>query len=145
MTVNLRIGIPEVVATVTLLFIAALVVLFIIEWPIGLVPAATYAVASAGAYAGYSQHARERRKAEAAERVQRFRVVDTRGVCPLGRKAGETISVVAGGVTPAVCEEARNVLSMAAASPDGSAARDWCCPVYDHMLVFRREREKAAA
>lgn len=142
MTLNLRIGLPEVVTMGSLLFLAALVVLFIVEWPVGLVPAATYAVASVGSYAGYRQYVRERGKAEEGERVQRFRVVETRGVCPLGRRTGEVLMVSGGNVSPFVCPEASAVLQAATAA-DGDPARKWCCPVYDHLLVFEKQRAAA--
>ncbi len=142
MTVNLRIGLPEVVTMGSLLFLAALVVLFIVEWPVGLVPAVAYAVASVGAYAGYRQYVRERGQAEEGERVQRFRVLETRGVCPLGRRAGELLTVSGGDVSPFVCPEASAVLR-AASEADADPARKWCCPVYDHMLVFEKQRAAA--
>ena len=142
MTINLRFGLPEVVAMGSLLFLAALVALFVVEWPVGLIPAATYAVATVGSYAGYRQYVRERRKAEEGERVKRFRVVETRGVCPLGRRAGEVLMVSGGDVSPFVCPEASAVLQAASAA-QGDAARKWCCPVYDHLLVFEKARAAA--
>ncbi len=142
MTVNLRIGLPEVVTMGSLLFLAALVVLFIVEWPVGLVPAATYAVASVGSYAGYRQYARERGKAAEGERAQRFRVVETRGDCPLGHRTGDVLTVSGGNVSPFVCPEASAVLR-AASTADGDPARKWCCPVYDHLLVFEKQRAAA--
>ena len=41
-----------------------------------------------------------------------------------------------GSVIPSLCAEAEAVLRMAAA--DDSEVREWCCPVYDHLLVFRK-------
>jgi len=142
MTINLRVGLPEVITMGSLLFLAALVVLLIVEWPVGLVPAVSYAIASVGAYAGYRQYVRERNKAEVTERVQRFRVVETRGVCPLGHRTGDVMMVSGNDVSPLVCAEASAVLRAASAA-DGEAARKWCCPVYDHLLVFERERVAA--
>ncbi len=142
MTLNLRIGLPEAVAMGSLVFLAALSVLFIIEWPVGLVPAVTYAVASVGSYAGYRQYVRERSKAEEGERVQRFRVVETRGVCPLGRRAGEVLTVSGSDVSPFVCPEASAVLQAASAA-EGDPSRKWCCPVYNHLLVFEKQRAAA--
>lgn len=144
LTLNLRLGIAELALAASLVFIGALVVLFVVEWPVGLVPAASYAIASAGAYAGYRVHQRERAAAavreEAADRkvTVKFRVVDTRGACPLGRRTGDVIAVGEdGAVSPFVCPEAAAVLQIAAR--DGQNVEQWCCPVYDHMLVMRRE------
>ncbi len=140
-SLHLRIGVPEFIVFGSLLFLAGLTALFIMEWPVGLIPAASYGIASVAAYAGYRQYAKERRRVEEAERAVRFRIVDTRGLCPVGRHAGEVITVGGAAVTPFVCEEARAVLQMAA--QDRYDGKDWCCPVYEHLLVFRKE--KAAA
>jgi len=59
LTVNLRIGIAEIALAISLVLVLALVALFVIEWPIGLIPAASYAVATVGTYAGYRVHSRE--------------------------------------------------------------------------------------
>jgi uncharacterized repeat protein (TIGR04076 family) len=142
MTLNLRIGLPEVVTMGSLLLLAALIVLFIVEWPVGLIPAVTYAVASVGSYAGYRQYVRERSKAEEGERIQRFRVVETRGVCPLGHRTGDVLTVSGADVAPFACPEATAVLR-AASEADGDPARKWCCPVYDHLLVFEKQRAAA--
>ena len=142
LTVNLRFGTAELALAISLVFLSALVVLFIVEWPVGLVPAASYAVASVGTYAGYRVASRERdlaaaRQAELESESVKFRVVHTMGTCPLGHTTGDVIAVSASGtVTPAVCPEAAAMLQMAAR--DGHVAR-WCCPVYDHMLVLRKE------
>ncbi len=145
-TVNVRIGLPELVLAGSLAFLAGLTVLFISEWPVGLIPAGTYAITSVGAYSGYRLNARERQRHSAEETaivpgsaaVTHFRIVDAVGACPLGLRNGEEIAVPANGsVAPLVCAEAEAVLRMAAA--DGQAVRRWCCPVYDHMLVFEKE------
>ena len=139
--VHLRIGPAELVMAGSLLLLASLVTLFIIEWPVGLVPAATYAVASTAAYTGYRQYAKERMRAEEASRAVRFRVIGSRGVCPAGRHEGDVITVGSQTVTPFVCEEARAVLRMATlAQYDGTA---WCCPVFEHLLVFKKEKVAA--
>lgn len=68
-----------------------------------------------------------------------FRVVGARGTCPLGYRKGEVITVGEGGaVSPHLCPAAEAVLRLAAAGEDG--AERWCCPVYEHLLVFQRER-----
>jgi uncharacterized repeat protein (TIGR04076 family) len=140
LTVNLRIGIAEIALAISLVLVLALVALFVIEWPIGLIPAASYAVATVGTYAGYRVHSREQvhaRLAELGSESVKFRVVHTMGTCPLGHSTGDVIAVSASGsVEPVVCPEAAAMLQMAAR--DGHVAR-WCCPVYDHMLIFRKE------
>lgn len=142
LTVNLRFGIAEFTLAISLIFLSALVVLFVIEWPIGLVPTASYAVATVGTYAGYRVYSQERDRSAALPAKQetepvKFRVVHTMGTCPLGHSTGDVITVSASGsVEPVVCPEAASMLQMAAR--DGHVAR-WCCPVYDHMLVFRKE------
>ncbi len=78
---------------------------------------------------------------ELATRVQ---VVDVRGVCPLGRREGEVVTVgPAGSVVPQLCSPAETVLRLAAAASEEQEAKEWCCPIYDHMLVFRRELKAA--
>ena len=141
LTVNLRIGIAEIALAISLVLVAALMALFVIEWPVGLIPAASYAVATVGTYAGYRVHSREQvdaaRLAELEGESVKFRVVHTMGTCPLGHSTGDVIAVNASGsVEPVVCPEAAAMLQMAAR--DGHVAR-WCCPIYDHMLIFRKE------
>lgn len=143
LTVNLRLGIAELVLAASLVILGALVVLFIVEWPVGLVPAASYAIAMVGTYSGFRLYTRERTEAAALQEVQdvaepvMFRIVETRGVCPLGHGTGDVIAVDAAGWTaPVVCPEATAMLQMAAR--DGHVDQ-WCCPVYDHMLVFKKE------
>ena len=145
LTLNLRLGIAELALAVSLVFLGALVVLFVIEWPVGLVPAASYAIATVGTYSGFRLYTRERAQAAALQQEVRdatepvmFQVVDTRGACPLGHRTGDVIAVDAEGWTaPAVCPEAAAVLQMAAR--DGQNVEQWCCPVYDHMLVLEKE------
>jgi predicted MFS family arabinose efflux permease len=75
----------------------------------------------------------------AAARPCAFRVVGTRGTCLMGYGRGTLVTVdSAGGVSPALCEPARAVLRHAARQPLHEA-RQWCCPIFDHLLVFERE------
>ncbi len=137
-----RIGIAEAVFAGSCVFLAGLIALFILEWPVGLIPAATYALSTTAGYVGYRQYTKERTRAEEAERSVRFRVIETRGVCPVGRHRGDVIAVTGGGVSPFVCEEARTVLQMAAL--DRYDGKEWCCPLYEHLLVFKKETRAAA-
>lgn len=69
--------------------------------------------------------------------VTTFKVTGARGICPRGVVQGEFIEVTASGpVIPSLCPVAETVLHMAAA--DDSEVREWCCPVYDHLLVFKK-------
>lgn len=138
---QLRIGVPEMLFVGSLVFLTGLAVLFVVEWPVALIPAATYGITSVAVYALYRQHAREQVRAAEAERAVSFRVIETRGVCPVGRHEGDLITVTGGKTDPFVCEEARAVLRMAASERyDG---REWCCPVYEHLLVFKKEQAAA--
>ena len=139
---NLRIGVAEVVAIGSLLLLAGLAVLFALQWPVGLIPAVTFAMANGAAYAGYRLYERERAR-EAGSKVVQFRVIDRHGVCPLGRQVGDLISYSGEHTEPFICKEARAVLGMATSAPAWQLPKEWCCPVYEHMLVFRQE--KAAA
>ena len=66
-----------------------------------------------------------------------FKVVGSRGICPKGVTQGDFLKLTASGhVTPSLCAVAEGVLHVAAA--DDSEVREWCCPVYDHLLVFRK-------
>ena len=66
-----------------------------------------------------------------------FKVVGSRGLCPRGVIQNDLLKVSADGlVSPHLCPEAEAVLNMAAA--DDSEIREWCCPVYDHLLVFKK-------
>jgi len=78
-TMNLRIGVAEVVAVGSLLLLTGLAVLFALQWPVGLIPAVTFAMANGAAYAGYRLYERERAR-EARSKVVQFRVIDRRGV-----------------------------------------------------------------
>jgi hypothetical protein len=118
---------------------------------IAIVPGLTYAVAATAIYSIYqteSQRAAEPR-AEAAVIARgladvaipsSFRVVGARGVCPLGREVGDVLTVdAAGSVTPQVCPHAEAALRAASLEAGEPGITDWCCPVYDHLLVFRPE------
>ncbi|MCI0899999.1 MAG: hypothetical protein J4N70_03635 [Chloroflexi bacterium] len=66
-----------------------------------------------------------------------FKVVGARGICPMGVIQGDYLKVTTNGpVTPGLCPQAEAVLHMAAG--DNSEVREWCCPVYDHLLVFKK-------
>lgn len=66
-----------------------------------------------------------------------FKVVGTRGLCPRGIVQNDFLKMSADGtVAPGICPAAEKVLHMAA--DDDSDVREWCCPVYDHMLVFKK-------
>ena len=66
-----------------------------------------------------------------------FKVVGSRGICPKGVTQGDFLKLAASGeVTPSLCAEAEAVLRIAA--EDNSEDREWCCPVYDHLLVFKK-------
>ena len=66
-----------------------------------------------------------------------FKVVGGRGICPRGIVENDFLKVSAdGAVAPRLCAEAEAVLHMA--TGDDSEVREWCCPVYDHMLVFKK-------
>jgi hypothetical protein len=41
---------------------------------------------------------------------------------------------------PRLCEHAQAVLRRASAERDDAAVHEWCCPVYDHLLVFQPEQ-----
>ena len=78
--------------------------------------------------------------AELSEKTEpvTFRVVGTRGVCPLGHGKGMSFEVdPSGTVQPHLCAPAEAVLCSTAL--EGNGVREWCCPIYDHYLVFRRE------
>jgi len=137
-SLQLRIGIPEIVFLASIAFLSGLVVLFVLAWPVGLVPTVTYGMASVAAYAGYRQHAAEQAHLAEAERVVAFRVIETRGTCPVGRRRGDLVTVSGSVVTPFLCEEASAVLKIASTSRD--ADKEWCCPLYEHLLVFKREK-----
>lgn len=144
-TVSIRAGWAELFTLASLAAVAALLtVAFRADWTIALVPGLTYALAIGVTYALYRRYAVGRPQIlERPAAAVAFRVVDARGVCPLGRRQGDLVTVdPAGAVAPQVCPQAEAVLRMAAA--DGRlGVEEWCCPIFDHMLVFRREVKAA--
>ena len=142
-TLNIRIGRAELFTLASLPVVAALLVpAFMIDWTIALVPTMAYLVALGAAYTIYRRYAGER--AAVVELATRFQVVDVRGVCPLGRREGDVVTIgPTGSVVPQLCAPAEAVLRLAAAASEERAVKEWCCPIYDHMLVFRRELKAA--
>lgn len=120
--------------------IAAAVTFFVSQgWEIAVVPGMTYLAATTAALAVY--RIQERRRAELGLPAS-FRVIDGRGRCLRGYGVGEVFRVGADGkVFPSVCEHAETVLKQAAASGDDYDLTEWCCPVYEHLLVFQRAGE----
>ena len=134
----LRLGLAELFTAASILVVAVLVTLALTtDWTIAVVPGLTYALAIVAAYAVYRQHTREKAAAAVLEQPVRFRVVDSRGVCPFGYRKGDFVTVTVGSlVVPQLCPPAEAVLRLAA---EADQPQDWCCPVYEHLLVFRRE------
>ena len=63
---------------------------------------------------------------------------------PRDHAKGYTLTVALTGlITPQVCKYAEAVLRMAAAADQEQEVKEWCCPVYRHMLVFERELKAA--
>lgn len=84
------------------------------------------------------------RVSEPVNSEARFRVVDARGVCPSGFRIGDSITVgPSGSVAPELCPAAQAVLRLAATADESQEVKEWCCPVFDHLLVFRREVQVA--
>lgn len=145
-TIKFRFGIAEIVALASLGVVAAVIAVAIIEWPVAVVPAGTYALGMSVAYGMYRRYSNESKHVAAhASQTESpsviFRVVDVRGACPLGRRVGDYVTLRNGGTVPEICPEAATVLRVAAA--DGHV-KQWCCPIYEHMLVFERERGRVA-
>jgi len=139
-TFNLRIGIPELlVAASGAIVIALLAVAIANDWTYAIIPAATYGLAIAVSYTLYRLFRQyEAEQTVPFESVVHFKVVDTRGTCILGRATGDVITVgPAGAVTPTLCVPATVALRNAAVAGPRSDVDEWCCPIYDHMLVFR--------
>ncbi|HEU4759792.1 MAG TPA: hypothetical protein VFT91_07400 [Dehalococcoidia bacterium] len=140
----LRIGRAEFLLLASLLVVAGVLAAAFLSsgWTVAMVPGLTYALAMGGGYMLYQTLARERAQAAQAETV-RFQVVSTRGACPLGRQKGDVVAVgPAGAVVPALCAPAQAVLRLAAAGQE-QEVKEWCCPIFDHMLVFRRQFKAA--
>ncbi len=143
-TIKIRYGAAELITLASLLAVAGLLTLaFFNEWTIALVPGLTYALAVLVTYGAYRRYAGERLRAAEPVPMAAFRVVGGRGECPLGLRKGDLVTVGAGGaVAPALCSAAVAVLRLASA--DGEAdVKEWCCPVYEHQLVFRQEAKAA--
>ncbi len=147
-TINVRLGVAEF-ATLFLSLAVALLVAAAFRagglWLVALVPGLTYVLAIGAAYALYRRYTSERAAASQSIGVTAsFRVVDVRGECPLGRQKGDLLRVdSAGSVVPQLCEPAERVLRLVASDGEGQADQRWCCPVYDHLLVFQRTPQVA--
>ncbi len=143
MTLTVRFGWAEFLMLASLAIGAGIVAAAIAGgWTIALVPGITYGLAIVGAYGLYQRLEERAQIAAEVPAPARFQVVDTRGVCPLGHRKGDLLTVdAAGSVAPQVCPAAAAVLELAADSEE--EVQEWCCPVYDHMLVFRRQLKAA--
>lgn len=142
----MRLGPAELFLAGSLLAVSGLLtVAFLNDWFIALVPAATYALAIGVAYGFYRRYvSREADVSKPVDSVARFRVVLVQGRCLLGRREGEVLTVgPAGAVTPPLCAPAEQVLRRAVAVAQEQEVEGWCCPIFDHMLVFRRVSEAA--
>ena len=143
-TINLRVGPAELLSVVSVAVTAGLLtVAFVEEWTFALVPAVTYVLATSAAYGLYRVYLQERSRASVPASVVKFRVVDTRGACPLGWQMGDVATVGDDAVSPQLCPEAAAVLRLAASGRESQPVEEWCCPVYEHMLVFRHEKQAA--
>ena len=160
-------GLAEYVTLASMLMVAGLVAAAVAGgWTIALVPGLAYLLAAGASYALYRLYAAEKAQGleqvaittrrgeqlitpvdsfgEKASETAIFRVIDTHGVCTVGRAKGDLLTVdPAGSITPQVCQHAEAVLRMAAAANGEPEIKEWCCPIYDHLLVFRRERVAA--
>ncbi len=157
-----RFGMAEITTLMGFLLVAAIVGVAISKgWTIAIIPGITYALAMTAAYLLHRRYGAARASAAQPQAAARqpaelrpvvvpvqtaplaFRVVDTRGVCPLGYKKGVVVTMTTGGsVHPPLCAAAETVLRLAA-KEDPAKSSDWCCPVYEHLLVFRRETQTA--
>lgn len=164
-----QIGLIELVGLAGLIVVAALVALGVRNgWPVAIVPGVTYIIASGAVYVLYRQHQREGAVTSqtvpgAAQKASRpaarllkegslaqatgtvaFRVVGSRGACTLGRHVGDLVSVdPQGTIAPQLCPYAETTLRQAATEAAKGEVKEWCCPVYDHLLVFRHELQAA--
>ena len=138
----IRLGFAELFTGVSLAAVAGLVALGLANgWEIAVVPAVTYTIAVGAAYAGYWQYVREKSGLRLLQLPVQFRVVDSRGVCPFGYRKGDLVTVAPGRtLSPQLCPPAEAVLRLAAEAGEEAPAREWCCPVYEHLLVFKREQ-----
>jgi hypothetical protein len=136
----LRVGWAELVLAGALLLGFSLVTLGLVAgWTIALVPGVTYTLALVLIYAGVRLYlSPEIESSVPFEAVAHFKVVGVRGRCLMSREEGDVIKVgPAGGVTPVLCGPAERVLRSAAGNSDAEVD-EWCCPIHDHMLVFRQ-------
>ncbi len=145
-TINIRLGLGEFFILASLLAVAGLLTLaFANGWTIALVPGLTYVLAIGVTYVLYQQYAgKEARVSQPAALSTRFQVVNVQGVCPLGRRKGDLVTVdPAGSAVPQLCPPAEAILRLAAAAGEEQEVKEWCCPIFDHLLVFRRELRAA--
>ena len=134
-------------------------------WVIAIVPGVTYVIATGVAYLLYRQFVKERASTVDGVSIQTevfvgqpeqvahvpalaeavsFRIVGAKGACPLGHKPGQIVTLSQEGhVSPQLCPAAEATLRIAATDGKGQEVKDWCCPIYDHMLVFRRQAQAA--
>ena len=140
-----RLGFAELFTGVSLAAVVGLIALGLANgWEIALVPAVTYTIAISVAYAGYRQYVREKSGLKLLQLPVRFQVVDSRGVCPFGHRKGDLVTVASGRpLVPQLCPPAEAVLRLAAEAGEEASAQEWCCPVYEHLLVFKREQVAA--
>lgn len=157
-----RFGMAEIATLSGFLIVATIVGVALSNgWIIAIIPGITYVLAVTAAYLLHRRYGVARASAAQPQAAARqravlrpvvvpvqaaplaFRVVDTRGVCPLGYKKGVVVTMTTGGsVHPPLCAAAETVLRLAA-KEDPTKSSDWCCPVYEHLLVFRREAQTA--
>lgn len=137
---TLRIGPAELFVAASFSLLAGLLaVAFLNDWVIALVPGATLALAVLAVYALAKVYGREAAVSMPLDSVVRFKAVAARGRCQLARREGDVFTVgPAGAVTPPLCGPAALVLRQAATMDEHSGVREWCCPIYDHLLVFQR-------
>ncbi|MFQ5473407.1 MAG: hypothetical protein ACE5FA_11060 [Dehalococcoidia bacterium] len=148
-TFKVRLGFAELlVAASAVAVVGLLVVALVYDWTYGLIPALTYGLAIAVSYGVYARFREiEAESTVPFESVVHFKVIDTKGECTLGRRTGDVIKVgPAGGITPTLCAPAAFALRRAATDASRGSVDEWCCPIHDHMLVFRvGEDDRAAA
>ena len=164
-TQKIRLGLAEYVTLAGLLMVAGIVAAAVAGgWTIALVPGLAYVLAVAATYALYRQYINEKTPPldpttastrsyerptasdlghrETAGATISFRVIGTHGVCPLGRGKGDRVTVdPSGSVAPQVCQYAEVMLRLAATAGEEQKVKAWCCPIFDHYLVFQREPE----
>jgi hypothetical protein len=137
---TLRIGWAELFLAANFSLVAGvLAVAFLNGWTIALIPGVTLALAVIAVYGIAKVYSREARESTRLDSAVSFEAVAARGRCQLARRVGDVFTVgPTGAVTPPLCGPAALVLRQAAAMEEHSGIREWCCPIYDHLLVFRR-------